>query len=397
MSETAFSIDHQAFLELLLRGALASRSPRSIESAIAEGIKLVRLVVQDGAIGVSSVAPDVLSLAYTKAQTTIGTAHAVCVNAEDLVRDIESIIKPHTVRVSWDIHGQGPTPSGKVSVVCTNAKGKAALQWEHDAYDPTHVMSARLPTKGLVVFAAEEIKRAIDAIGFAANAASSDGLLDSVLLRVVEGKAQLAATDRNQLAVIEPATVSVGQPEQEFVLLNAVLLSKIAGLFAPSAEVTVAEDADTEHIWIKGEGLAVRLTMPAAVVRASWPLFIVDKFSGVATPTTAVVDRGDLVQAMKAAQARESRYCQLQVSDAATEIAASYHHSAKPVLISCDPVTGTLQSQISLSSLGLLKAANQIRGEKVQLGFDASEKRAILHDPTDPRTFYVFQRSEAVN
>jgi hypothetical protein len=360
---------------------------------------------------VSSASHDLaVSVRAKVAAESIAGGGAVCVNAADIIKDVNGLIRPHAITVSWEGHGKRGNPAGKVLVTAVNDRKRRAATGEYDAYDPENVVAAELGSENApwAQIAVGELRRCVDAVAFAADANDSRTMIfDHIMVRLVEDGLQLAATDKSSLATVTsaPEHCEVLRPvspnlADDLALLRHDVLPKAIGLFEGVSKVQIVSD-QTGFLWLRGgseEGILVnvRTVMPAKEKRQAYPAPAIDKFTKVALPISIMVDRDELVQATTSALARGSRNCTLTITEGATEIPVEFAGSSKPSMVGCDAIVKSLQSPIRLSSHGLLEAAKRITSEKVILAFTDDEKRGILRSPEDQRVCYAFQRSKQI-
>ena len=268
MSRTAFKIPHLLLSKMLAQGAFAAlKSERSVENAV-NLVKLVRISVGSGWVETASIAPDIASNDRLALTETEGEGD-VCVSALDIIKDIDSLQKPHTVTVEWDGHGTRQTPAGKVTLSAVTDKGRKTLTWTYDAYDPTNVPAlVGQPSQGpLLSLNLETLKDCVGSIGWAVKPACTEGVFDNVLLRTTENGIQFVATDGTQIGIVTPVLEAhkIGTKKQDFLLLNANLLKKALSHWNETVEISIVEDGD--HVWLTGEGFGLRFPSPSNEVR----------------------------------------------------------------------------------------------------------------------------------
>ena len=394
---TSFKLPHKLLAEMLAKGVFATtKSDRSIDKAV-NLTKLVRLSVGEGWVEVASVAPDVASSVreVLPPECIQGTGD-VCVSAADIVKDIDTLQKPHTVTVEWEGHGVRQNPAGKVTVTAVTEKGRKTLTWAYDAYDPDNVpcsISDFLQQEPSVTFHLGELKQCINSIAWAVKICT-ENVFDNIMLRVTETTAQLVATDAERLGAVtaNDGAHKIGKHKADFILLNANLLKKALPLWGDGeGEVAVIEDDG--HVGLVSNGFAVRFPVPANEILSKYPSTLAERLLATEVGVSAVLDRIEFIQAAKASIAKGSNYCSWTVADGATEVSADYRNAAKPALVGCQQATGTLRAPICLSSWGLLNAAQAMQGD-VSMAFNPKESRVIVRDTTNPRLFYAFQRGK---
>jgi hypothetical protein len=399
MPKTTFVIEHKLFAAMLDEGGFATRTPRSTESTV-NGIKLLRLSVGGTRVSVASISPDAASFAFQALTGIEGESNGACVNADEITKDVASLEKAHTLRVELDEHGKVGVPSGKVIITVYNEKQRPVQTWCYDAYDPGNVPALVMPKDFIASFNALEFKRCEEAICFAAGLASLNGVEDHILLRLANGAPQMVATDTKLMGIVTPAdgTHKIGSIKQDFVLLHAGLLDKWVKMLGAKDELKILEDPNQEHVWLMANGFGVRLVMPSKDSRCKFPAGAIDRIAGMVTNVRVVLpDNLELLEAVAAAKARDSKYVELTVSAGKSEIEVGHARAAKPALVTCDPPALGLGSPMWLSTVGLLKSIEQIPEQRLVIGFNQGETRAMLRGENDSKLVYAFQKSKDIS